>query len=82
MLMLILMMKWKPTDEIHLESSIISLLPRIAQDTLIQIGAQVLKLKLGLDQLKFKSSKNGAEMVRFGQRLSFNICFHFWSILS
>ena len=29
---------------------------------------EVVKLKLGLDHLKFKSSENGAEMVSFGQK--------------
>ena len=28
---------------------------------------KVVMLKIGLDHLKFKSSKNGAEMVSFGQ---------------
>ena len=38
---------------------------------------EVVKLKLGLDYLKFKNSENGAEMVSFGQKLSFIKCFHF-----
>ena len=39
---------------------------------------EVVKLKLGLDHLKFKNSKNGAEMVSFGQKLSFIKCFLFF----
>ena len=42
----------------------------------------MLKLKLGLDHLKFKSSENGPEMMSFGQKFSFIIFFIFWSILS
>ena len=38
---------------------------------------KVVMLKLGLDHLKFKSSENGAEMVSFGQKLSFIKKFHF-----
>ena len=34
---------------------------------------EVVKLKIGLDHLKFKSHENGAEMVSFGQKLSFII---------
>ena len=44
---------------------------------------EVVKVKLGLDHLKFKNSENGAEMVSFGQKLSFiKIFSFFWSILS
>ena len=38
---------------------------------------EVVMLKLGLDHLKFKNSENGAEMVNFGQKLSFIIFFIF-----
>ena len=38
---------------------------------------EVVKVKLGLDHLKFKNSENGAEMVSFGQKLSFIKFFHF-----
>ena len=38
---------------------------------------EVVKLKLGLDHLKFKSSENGAEMMSLDQKLSFIIFFLF-----
>ena len=38
---------------------------------------EVVILKLGLDHLKFKNRENGAEMVSFGQKLSFIKLFHF-----
>ena len=38
---------------------------------------EVVKLKLGLEHLKFKSSGNGVEIVSLGQKLSFIKFFHF-----
>ena len=38
---------------------------------------EVVMFKLGLDHVKFKNSENGAEMVSFGQKLSFIIFFQF-----
>ena len=38
---------------------------------------EVVKLKLGLEHLKFKSSGNGVEIVSLGPKLSFINFFHF-----
>ena len=39
---------------------------------------EVVKLKIGLDHLKFKSSETGAKNVSFGQKLSFFTFFSFF----